>query len=230
MIPLKESPLLSVRVRGPLAVFMNPAFKVERVSLPIITPAAARGIIEAVLWKPAVRWHVERIRVLSPIRFVAFRRNDGGERVAPRRASTLTIKSRPHLVESDALPAEPHTVALRDVDYVIEARLALTGRAAPGDKPAKFIDMFRRRLAHGQHFHRPYLGCPEFAAEILPSENAPPPISETRVLGLMLWDVVYDGPSGNQPIFFAAELRNGVMEVPLEPPLLRAPEMHELTA
>jgi CRISPR-associated protein Cas5d len=107
-------------------------------------------------------------------------------------------------------------VALRDVDYVIEAHIELTERAGPEDNMTKFVDMFQRRVRKGQHFHQPYLGCRELVAEVLPAEGAPPPIDDTRDLGIMLWDVDY-GPKGNRPIFFAARLDGGVLEVPADP-------------
>src|ERR1041384_2705941 len=116
-----RSPMLAVRARGPFAVFTEPAFKVERVSYPIMTPSAARGLLEAILWKPAIRWHVERIRVLNPIRFTAFRRNEvNNKAVTP---ATAVIEQggemRPYFADDDR--AQRNTVALRDVDYVIEA-------------------------------------------------------------------------------------------------------------
>lgn len=205
-----------MRARGALAVFTAPEFKVERVSYPVITPSAARGVLEAVLWKPALRWRVERIRVLAPIRFVSFRRNEVNSRASAPAASVVREGGimAPYFADEDR--TQRNTVALRDVDYVIEAHITLTERAGPGDNLTKFVDMFRRRVERGQHFHQPYLGCREFAADIEPADGAPDPIPESRSLGRMLWDIEY-GPEGNRGIFFPAELRDGVLEVPLTP-------------
>ena len=101
-------------------------------------------------------------------------------------------------------------------DYVIEAHMTLTDRAGPDDNMTKFVDMFRRRVRKGQHFHQPYLGCREFVAEVLPATEAPPAIAEDRDLGIMLWDVDY-APSGNRPLFFAGRLEQGVLAVPADP-------------
>lgn len=219
-MPPPHSPSLSLRARGPLAVFTHPALKVERVSTPVMTPSAARGLLEAVLWKPAIRWHIERIRVLSPINFVSFRRNEVNSRASTPALATVRDGGPVPVFFADEDRAQRNTVALRDVDYVIEAHFSLTGRAGPDDNLTKFVDMFRRRVAKGQHFHQPYLGCREFVADVLPVDDAPPPIPESRDLGRMLWDVEYDLPGGNRPIFFEARLENGVMEVPASPPAL----------
>lgn len=219
-MPPPRSPTLSLRARGPLAVFTHPALKVERVSTPVMTPSAARGVLEAVLWKPAIRWRIERIKVLSPIKFVSFRRNEVNSRAPAPALATVRDGGPVPVLFADGDRAQRNTVALRDVDYVIEAHFTLTDRAGPEDNLTKFVDMFRRRLAKGQHFHHPYLGCREFVADVLQADDAPPPIPESRDLGRILWDVEYDRPDGNRPMFFEARLENGVMEVPASPPVL----------
>lgn len=207
------SPTLALRARGALAVFTLPGFKTERVSAPVMTPTAARGVLEAVLWKPAIRWRIERIRVLSEIAYVSFRRNEVS-RKAPRLAASIIREGGEYpLYFADDDRTQRNTVALRDVDYVIEARFQLTERAGPGDSVAKFVDMFTRRLARGQHFHQPYLGCREFAADVLPADGAPSPISMTRDLGRLLLDVEFH-PDGNRPVLFQASLREGILELP----------------
>jgi CRISPR-associated protein Cas5d len=218
----RESPPLALRARGPLAVFTQPALKAERVTAPVMTPSAARGLLEAVLWKPAIVWKVERVRVLSPIRFTAFRRNEVTSKAPVPSFKTMHGNAPAPVLFADEDRAQRNTVALCDVDYVIEARFSLTARAGEADNVPKFIDMFRRRVEKGQHFHQPYLGCREFAADVLTAEDAPPPITETRPLGWLLWDVVYDTKRGNRPVFFEAELRDGVMDVPANPPGLVA--------
>lgn len=213
---MRDSPLLRLRARGPLAVFTQPALKVERISYPVITPSAARGVLEAVLWKPGMRWHVRRILVLSPIEFTAFRRNEVNSKAPAPSATLIRDGGAPPRYYADEDRAQRNTVALRDVDYVIEAGIALTDQAGPDDNLTKFAEMFRRRLEKGQRFHQPYLGCREFPADVLPAEGAPVPIQDTRDLGIMLWDIAF-GPYGNRPIFFRARLCGGVVEVPADP-------------
>ena len=210
------SSTVTLRARGPLACFTRPELKSERVSYLIPTPSAARGLLEAVLWKPAMRWHVRRIRVLSEIALTAFRRNEVSTK-APRVSRAIVEDGGPApLYFADEDRAQRNTVALRDVDYLIEAEIALTRRAGPDDNLKKFVDMFERRVRKGQHFHQPYFGCREFAAEVMPPVDAPPPIDVSRDLGIMLWDLDY-GQKPHRPRFFAARLEHGVLEVPADP-------------
>jgi CRISPR-associated protein Cas5d len=181
-----------------------------------MTPSAARGLVEAVLWKPAIRWRIERIRVLAPIRFTAFRRNEVNSRALTPNLATVRDGGPAPLFFADEDRAQRNTVALSKVDYVVEAHFSLTDRAGAEDSIPKFVDMFRRRVERGQHFHQPYLGCREFIADVTPADGAPEPIPESRDLGRMLWDIEY-GPKGNRPVFFEASLKEGVMHVPLEP-------------
>lgn len=177
-----ESPTLSVRVRGPFACFTRPELKVERVSYPVMTPSAARGILEAILWKPAIAWQVKRILVMKDINFTTFRRNEVNKKANAPPTATIKNggKTRPFFADDPSNRAQRNTVALRDVDYVVEASFRLTDRAGPDDNPNKFIEMFRRRVEKGQRFHQPYLGCREFAAEVQPCEGVPSPIKDTR--------------------------------------------------
>ncbi len=211
-----RSPTLRLRARGPLACFTRPELKVERVSYPVMTPSAARGLIEAVLWKPAILWHVERIRVLNEIGFTSFRRNEVNSKAISPSAATVKNGGPAPLYFADEDRAQRNTVALYNVDYVIEAHFTLTDKTGPDDNMTKFVEMFQRRVKKGQHFHQPYLGCREFAADILPADDAPDPIAETKDLGLMLWDIVY-GPDQNRPVFFPAHLKNGVLDIPAAP-------------
>ncbi len=211
-----RSPTLKLRAKGDLACFTRPELKVERVTYPVMTPSAARGLMEAVLWKPAIQWHVECIKVLSPIRFVAFRRNEVNSKAKTPTQSVIQNGGymRPYYIEDDR--AQRNTVALRDVDYIVEAHFTFTDRKGADDNMTKFVDMFTRRVAKGQHFHHPYLGCREFPATILPTDDAPSPISDSRDLGLMLWDILYQNGK-NYPVFFPAALESGVLKVPLHP-------------
>jgi CRISPR-associated protein Cas5d len=186
-----------------------------------MTPSAARGLLEAILWKPAICWHVERIRVLREIKFTAFRRNEVNTKASPPKAATIRNGGPAPLYFADEDRAQRNTVALSDVDYVVEAHFTMTDRAGPEDNMRKFVETFKRRVEKGQHFHQPYLGCREFVADISSAENAPAPISGSRDLGLMLWDIRFSD-DGNTPVFFPAVLTNGVLEVPAEPEALPA--------
>jgi CRISPR-associated protein Cas5d len=211
-----RSPTLRLQAGGPLACFTRPELKVERVSYPVMTPSAARGLLESVVWKPAIQWHVERIHVLKPIRFVAFRRNEVSTRASAPSASTVRDGGTifPYFADDDR--AQRNTLALRDVAYVVDAHFTLTGRAGPADNVTKFVEIFERRVAKGQCFQQPYLGCRELAAEVEPVSEPPQPIAETRDLGLMLWDVEYS-PGRNRPLFFEARLVDGILDVPAAP-------------
>ncbi len=204
----------SVRVQGPLACFTRPELKVERMSYPVITPSSARGVLEAVLWKPAIQWHVDRISVLAPIEIVAFRRNEVNNRAVAPSAAVVARGGEVAPYYADEDRAQRNTVALRDVDYRIDAHFTMTERAGSDDNPTKFVEMFRRRLSNGQHWQQPYLGCREFIADVGPvDDNCPRPINESRDLGVMLWDIIYQA-GANRPVFFAARMNSGVIEIP----------------
>ena len=212
---MQRSPTLSLRATGDLAIFTRPELKTERVSYPVMTPSAARGLLEAVLWKPAIAWRVERIRVLNEIYFTAFRRNEVNTKASsPAKAIIADGGALKHYFADDDR-AQRNTVALRNVDYVVEAHFTMTPKAGPGDNVNKFVDMFTRRVEKGQHFHQPYFGCRECVAEVMSAEDAPSPIKATRDLGIMLWDIDYG--KRNRPRFFAARLEGGVLDVPENP-------------
>lgn len=191
--------------------------KVERVSYDVITPSAARGVLEAILWKPAIRWVVERIDVLNPIRWESVRRNEVGSIMSPRSKGIFIEEER----------QQRAGLFLREVAYAIHAHLEITANAGEEDNLAKFQEMFVRRAEKGQCFHRPYLGCREFAADfalIRLDEPLPEPIAESRDLGWMLHDIQHDNRADTnhvhfctescRPTFFRAELKNGVVLVP----------------
>lgn len=201
-----KSRLLRLKVWGENACFTRPEMKVERVSYDVLTPSAARGILEAVLWKPAIRWHVTRIDVLKPIRWGSIRRNEVGCAMSSRIPQIFIEEHR----------QQRAGLFLREVAYTIHACLELTDKAGPADTLIKFQEMFLRRAEKGQSFHHPYLGCREFAAhfELLPHDQPlPEPIRETRELGYMLHDIDYAGESP-MPHFFRASLRDGSLEIP----------------
>ena len=203
-----------VRVRGELACFTRPEFKTERFSYEVITPSAARGVIEAILWKPAIQWHVRRIYLLAPPRFVQIKRNEVTKRASVSNALTALKRGEPLDYFADEDRAQRNTLALRDVDYAIEAEFQMTSRAGSGDNPKKFDEIFRRRLEKGQFHMQPYLGCREFPCIVEPYAGTPAPIpTATRDLGYMLHDLRF-GPKGTEPVFFRARLDRGVIDVP----------------
>lgn len=214
---------MSVRLHvwGERACFTRPEMKVERVSYDVMTPSAARGILEAIHWKPAIAWHVDRIHVLKPIRLQSIRRNEVGMKASASLASgAMNRRTTEGLgIVVDENRQQRAALVLVDVAYVIEAHFSLTRKAGPEDTAAKHISMFNRRAEQGQCFHRPCLGTREFAAEfaLLP-EGEPLPVSELAPdkrdadLGWMLHDI--DFANGNQSHFFRADMRGGVIDVP----------------
>lgn len=209
-----------LRVSGDHACFTRPEMKVERVTYDVMTPSAARGILEAIHWKPAIRWVIDKIHVLNPIRFQSIRRNEVGSKAPAGKIKTAmnrgSLEGLHLLVDDDRQRQQRASTVLFDVAYVIEARFVLTDRAGLDDSEGKHLDMFNRRATRGQCFHQPCLGTREFAAhfELLPPD-APPPrtIDETRDLGFMLWDIDHSA-IGKPSLLFRARLENGVMVVP----------------
>jgi CRISPR-associated protein Cas5d len=206
---------ICIRVWGDRACFTRPEMKVERVSYDVMTPSAARGVLEAVLWKPQMRWFVERIDVLRPIRTASVRRNEVGTRASvDNLLAAMAGRSVRLGIEVEEERQQRAAIILRDVDYLVHARIGLTERAGPDDPVIKYAEMFRRRAAAGQCFHRPCLGTREFAAEFaLVEGDVPAPIADTRDLGWMLYDMDYAGVRPT-PLFFHAQLDVGVLAVP----------------
>jgi CRISPR-associated protein Cas5d len=211
---------IRLRVWGERALFTRPEMKVERVSYDVMTPSAARGIIEAIHWKPAIRWRVDRIHVLAPIRFQSLRRNEVGSKIpatAAERAMRRGDVNGLGLVAPDDRQQRAATILVH-VDYLIEARFELTAKAEPDDTPAKHIAMFNRRAAAGQCFHQPCLGVREFPAAFtplapddpLPRSNLPAE-QRDRDLGWMTLEPGY-GPD-TPGSFFRARLKDGVLDV-----------------
>ncbi|WP_340109429.1 type I-C CRISPR-associated protein Cas5c [Pikeienuella sp. HZG-20] len=203
-----------LHIWGDHACFTRPEMKVERVSYDVITPSAARGIFEAIHWKPAIRWVIDRIHVLKPIRFETIRRNEVGSKISARTAQSAMNAgdlAGLHLVV-DENRQQRATLALRDVSYLIEAHFEMTAEAA-GDTPAKHAEMFRRRATTGQCFHRPCLGVREFPAWFELVETPPPStlLETDRDLGWMLYDIDY--ANGRAPLFFRARMEGGVIDL-----------------
>lgn len=206
-----------VKVWGERACFTRPEMKVERVSYDVMTPSAARGILEAIHWKPAIRWVIDRIHVLKPIRFENIRRNEVASKASARNAKTAMKKGTGNLgiaIEDDR--QQRASMVLRDVAYVIEAHFELTSEAGDDDNDGKHLDMFNRRLNKGQCFHRPYLGCREFPAffEAVGNEEPVTELSGEHDLGWMLHDIDFE--NGMEPRFFRARMKDGVVDCRVE--------------
>jgi CRISPR-associated protein Cas5d len=201
-----KSQMFRLKVWGEHACFTRPEMKVERVSYDVMTPSAARGVLEAILWKPAICWRITRIDVLNPIRWASVRRNEVGAVMSPRATGLFVEEQR----------QQRAGLFLREVAYLIHTFFELTASAGPEDNIKKFEEMFTRRAQKGQCFHRPYLGCREFAAqfELLPeAAEGPQAIDETRDLGFMLYDMDHSG-TGPMPMWFRAQLQYGRVLVP----------------
>lgn len=209
---------IKVEVWGDYALFTRPEMKVERVSYDVMTPSAARGLIEAIYWHPGMRWHIDRIHVCAPIRFTNLRRNEVKSTVSARAARTVMERGKGALYLSTSEDIQQRAaLLLREVHYVIEAHFEMTEKAAPGDNPGKFQDIVRRRIQKGQFYHQPCFGCREFPAQFRLWEGVPPCPAELkgeRDLGWMLYDMDYTDPENITPLFFRGILRDGVLEVP----------------
>lgn len=205
--------MIQLEVWGDYALFSRPELKVERMSYDVPTPSAARGLVEAIYYHPGLCWHIDRIHVLEPIRFVSIRRNevDGKLPATAARAAAQGSGALPYLVSSQSI-VQRASLVLQKVHYVIEAHFTMTGRAAPGDNPGKFQDIVTRRMERGQCFHTPYFGCREFPARFRRWPGGPiPAIEESRDLGLMLYDFDYSDPQNITPTYFRARLEHGVV-------------------
>ena len=213
---MKKSNPFRLKVSGTNACFTRPEMKVERVSYDVMTPSAARGILEAILWKPAISWKILQIDILNPIRWESVRRNEVGAVIPARNVTAAMSQGKGNLgmyIEKER--QQRAALFLRDVDYVIHAEFEMTDHAGAEDNVAKFEQMFIRRASGGQCFHRPYFGCREFPVdfEFLPREaGLPDPITETRDLGWMLYDMDYSGKEP-MPQFFHAYMEKGRIDL-----------------
>jgi len=209
-----DSRIVKVKVEGDYACFTRPDLKVERMTYPCMTPSAARGILDSILWKPEFQWYVRRIQVLKPVRFATIKRNE----IKAKQGQT------PIIIEDKRV--QRNSVVLRDVAYIIEASI-FQSKHDDKNRPEKYIGkkdidtdhdgIFIRRVKKGQCWRRPYLGTREFAAEFMESAGDEQPIQETIPIGSMLFDIFYDSHGKAQPLFFHdVAIRSGVLncEVP----------------
>ena len=208
---------IQVEVEGPYALFSRAEFKVERVSYDVMTPSAARGLLEAIYWHPGMRWRVDRIHVMNEIRFTSIRRNEVGAKCSAALARTAMNTGAPLYLAASENIQQRASLLLRDVRYVIDAHFEMTEQAASGDNEGKFKDIVRRRLERGQCYHQPCLGCREFPAAFRPwtGDGIPSFYADTeeKDLGYMLYDFDYTDRENIMPTYFRAVLRRGVLEV-----------------
>lgn len=207
-------PPLEVKVWGGIACFTRPEMKVERVSYDVMTPSAARGVLEAIFWKPEFSWQVREIWVLNPIRHFSVLRNETKSKAVVSTARKWATDGGGYFAEDDR--AQRHTLALREVSYLIKADIVLKPHAS--DNVAKYRDQFRRRVERGQCHHIPYLGCREFCAYFGPPDSSEQAIDFTDDLGRMLFDLDYasDESGRGTPRFFLSRLEAGVLKIPAE--------------
>lgn len=208
---------IKVRVWGDYALFTRPEMKVERCSYDIMTPSAARGLLEAIYWHPGLKWKIDRIYVRSPIRFTSVRRNEVKSKVSASNALTVMKGGKKDIsINSKDEIVQRASIILKDVDYVIEAYFEMTAQANETDNPGKFKDIIMRRLRRGECYHQPYFGCREFPAyfELYEKEEVDTAYpGERKDLGYMLFDMDYSEPGNIQPMFFRAVLEDGVLNL-----------------
>lgn len=207
---------IKVLITGDRACFTRPEMKAERVSYDVMTPSAARGVLEAVYWKPAIVWHIDSIEVLNEIVFDTFRRNEVASKLSYVNAKAAFSKGSALGLSSTDDRQQRATTFLKNVAYVVTAHFSLTDRAGEGDTAEKHYNIVLRRLRKGQCFNQPYLGCREFPADValLEGDVENPPSfyreQEEADLGYMLYDI--DFKNGMEPMFFRAVMRNGIID------------------
>ena len=209
---------VKVKVWGNFALFSRPELKVERCSYDVMTPSAARGILDAIYWHPGLKWVVDKIYVRKPIQFTSVRRNEVKSKVlASSVLQAYNGGEKPLYISSKEEIVQRASMLLCDVEYVIDAHFEMTERANATDNPGKFKDIIMRRLRRGECFRMPYFGCREFPAHFCLGEEEKIPTAyedvEEKDLGLMLYDLDYRNPEDIQPMFFRAVLKRGILDL-----------------
>ena len=201
-------------ISGDRACFTRPEMKTERVSYDVITPSAARGILEAVYWKPAIAWKIDSIQVVNEIRFDTFRRNELASKLSYQNAKAAYSKNVPVYVDVMADRQQRATMYLKDVAYIVTAHFEMTARAGESDTPEKHYNIALRRLRKGQCFNQPYLGCREFPATVSLVEDGSVESYYQDIdrfdLGFMLYDIDFN--NSMEPMFYRAVMKNGVID------------------
>ena len=206
------------RVWGDYALFSRPELKVERCSYDVMTPSAARGILEAIYWHPGMRWIIDKIYVKKPIQFTSVRRNEVKSKIlASNVLQVYNGADKPLYISSKSDIVQRASLLLRDVEYVIEAHFEMTENANASDNAGKFKDIIMRRLRRGECFHMPYFGCREFPAYFCLCEEEQIQTAyddvDEKDLGFMLYDIDYSDKENIQPMFFRAVMKNGVLDL-----------------
>lgn len=211
--------MIRVEVKGDFACFSRPEFKAERVSYDIITPSAARGILEAVFWHPGMKFLINKVFVLSEIAFTNIKRNELASKVSASNVQKVINGNNGPLYISTSLDIQQRaSMVLKNVHYIIEAHFDMTEKANESDNPGKFQEMIKRRLRKGQNYYQPYLGCREFPAKVNLFEGDANSLrlayaNEERDLGFMLYDMDYSDKENITPMFFRAILKNGILDL-----------------
>lgn len=211
---------IKVEVWGDYALFTRPEMKTERVTYDVMTPSAARGILEAIYWHKGVVWHIDKIHICNPIKFINVRRNEVSAKISASTMKSIAVSGigESYISTSDTIQQRA-SIILKDVHYVIEAHFSLSDDKEEGTNEGKVCDIMRRRLERGQCFHQPYFGCREFPAKfkMYSSDNPPEICSELRDktidLGYMLYDMDYSQKGNIRPMFYRASIVNGVMNL-----------------
>ncbi len=206
-----------VEVWGDYALFTRPEMKVERVSYDVMTPSAARGLLEAIYWHPGIQWVIDKIYVLKPIQFTNIRRNEVSAKLSAAKARSVMTGGEGdlYLCTQDCIQQRA-SMLLKDVHYVIEAHFNLTDKASPDDNSGKITDIVHRRLEKGQCYHQPYLGTREFPAGFREWQGNAPKTAypdERKDLGFMLYDMDYSDLQDIRPRFFRAILDSGILNL-----------------
>ncbi len=209
---------ITIRVQGDYALFTRPEMKVERVSYDVITPSAARGLIEAIYWKPAIRWVIDKIYVMNEIQFTNIRRNEVSEKISTSEAEQrMKGNNDPFYLDATDKRQQRAALVLTNVDYIIQAHFErMPERWGSDDTEEKHYNIALRRLRRGQHYHAPYLGTREFRARMTLIEDGDlptPPFRGTQELGWMLYDLDFQDPQDIRPHFFKATMHNGVIDL-----------------
>lgn len=209
---------IQLEVWGDYALFSRGEFKVERITYDVMTPSAARGILEAIYYHPGLRWIIDRIYVLSENKYANFKLNELKSKASSAKARNIILGGNPDglYINRKEDIQQRTALVLKDVHYVIEAHFEMTSKANPSDNPGKFHDIFVRRAEKGQCYHTPYFGCREFPVKfrLWESEDIPTVYNGSeKDLGYMLYDFDYSNLRNIQPMYFKAILKNGVLDV-----------------
>lgn len=205
-----------MKVWGEYALFSRPEMKVERCSYDVITPSAARGILEAIYWHPGMKWVIDKIYVQKPVRFTSIRRNEVKSKISSNNVlSVYNGADKPLYISTKSDIVQRASLLLRDVSYVIEAHFEMTEKAVESDNPGKFKDIIMRRLKRGECYHTPYFGCREFPANfcLCEDEKIETAYSGEKDLGFMLYDMDFSDLDNIQPMFFRALMKDGVINL-----------------